>query len=131
MVDVQALSQLFSVETGVWSIAAIASVLAFRVWKVFPEFMARLNERRRDHDSASDRLQDRLAARVEKLEHRCDKLEEELAECHRERDEWRSRAVAAEAFLTGEGQARQTGQMIVSAEREADAAARGRGKRGG
>lgn len=82
----------------------------------------------KDDRSASDRLQDRLEARVVRLEQRCDAVEAELAECHRERDEWRSRAVAAEAFLSGEGQARQVGQVIVSTEREADAAAR-RGKR--
>lgn len=124
MVDAQALSQVFSVESGVWSIVAVVSVLAFRIWRVFPEVMARLNERRRDRNSAEDRHQARLEARIEKLEKRCDDLEEALAETRCERDEWKSRAVAAEAFLSGEGQARQVGQMIASTEREADAAAR-------
>lgn len=124
MVDFQALSQLLSVETGVWSLVAIAAVVAFRIWAIIPDFMAKLNERRRDRGEAGDRHQARLEARIEKLEKRCDTLEEDLVECHRERDDWRSKAIAAEAFLSGEGHARQVGQVIVSTEREADAAAR-------
>lgn len=78
----------------------------------------------KDGQTASDRLQDRLEARVDKLEKRCDHYEEELAECHRERDEWRSRAVTAEATMIGKGRADHEAQIIVSTEREADAAAR-------
>lgn len=83
-----------------------------------------LQDALKDGWSASDRLQGRLEARVAKLEERCDKVEAELAECHAERDEWRSRAIAAEATMIGKGRADQEAQIIVSTEREADAAAR-------
>ena len=124
MVDAQAVNQIFSWEVFLAIIAAINGVLAWRIWPAIPAIMGRINDRRRDHQNASDRLQDRLEGRVDKLEKRCDKLEEELAECHRERDEWMSRAVAAEATMIGKGRADQEAQIIVSTERQADAAAR-------
>lgn len=120
MVDAQALDQVFSWEVFLAVIAAINGVLAWRVWPAIPEIMGRINDRRRDHHAASERLQDRLEARVTKLEARCDAVEAELAECHRERDEWRSRAVAAEAVMLGEGEAKQKAQRFLSTEREAD-----------
>lgn len=124
MVDGQALEQVFSVEVAVWLMAMFNGVVAWRLWPVIPEIMARLNERKRDRQSVHDRLQDRLEARVVRLEQRCDAVEAELAECHRERDEWRSRAVSAEAVMLGEGEAKQKAQRFLSAEREADAAAK-------
>lgn len=119
-VDAQAASEVFSGDVALWIMAVFNGVIAFRLWPVIPEIMSRINERKRDRQSAADRLQDRLESRLEKLEHRVDATEEELAECHRERDEWRSRAVAAEAVKLGEGEARQMAQRIVSIERQAN-----------
>jgi len=124
MVDAQAVGQFLSWEVFLAIIAGVNSVVVWRFWPAIPEIMARINERRRDRQSATDRHQDRLEARIVRLEERCDAVEAELAECHRERDEWRGRAVAAEAVMIGRGEANQAAQRIVSAEREHDAAKR-------
>jgi hypothetical protein len=121
MVDVQAIGQIFSVESAAWAFVAILFVSAF---KVYPLVMERLNERHRDRQNGVGRHQDRLEARIVRLEGRCDNLENELIECHRERDEWRGRAIAAEAVMLGTGTAKQEAQRIVSTERERDAAKR-------
>lgn len=120
MVDVQAAGEVFSVEVALWLMAIFNGVIAWRFWPVIPEIMSRINERRRDRQSAADRLQDRLEARVVKLEEQRDALEAELLEAHKERDEWRSRAIASEAVMLGEGEAMQKAQRILSTERQAD-----------
>lgn len=144
MVDESALARLFSLEAGVWSIAAILMLGVWRMWNGLPAVMAQwvawrqtkltaqlarekaINEAK-DQDWA--RLRDevgRLVGRVQSLEGKCDTLESEVDACRQREGEWMRRAIEAEAALMGRGRADQEAQRIVSAERQADA--KGKGK---
>lgn len=123
--------QLFSVELGVFIIAAINLVALFKVW---PLWMARLNERRRD--VAAERNSDwghmqelhaLLAEEVKRLSDRLKAVEAENDECRqnlaRVRDELaeeRAARVNFQAYLEGRGQADQHAQLILSDERRKD-----------
>ena len=96
--------KLFSASSALWALVVMNAAALFRAW---PSIMERINERRRD--AASERAGDwsRLRDEVERLAHRVEALENKVEECERERDEWRVRAVTAEAILQGYGEARQ------------------------
>lgn len=100
-------SKIFSAATGVWTIAAMVAVALFRAW---PLIMARINERARD--KAVEEAGDWARLRDENT-----RLHALLSECQRERIEWMSRAVTAEAHLEGRGRARQEAATIVAIER--------------
>jgi hypothetical protein len=121
MVDDRALAELFSVETGVFSIAAILGLVTWRLWNGLPNVMAQWIEWRKLKAAAKADDWSRLRDEITRLDGRIDTLQRELDLCHEERDEWRSRAIAAEAVTLGRGAALQEAQRIVSTERQADA----------
>lgn len=109
------LERFFTIELAAWT----------AVMGLFAHFLRARNERLRDSvtEKASDwtRLRDeikRLDDRIDQLLHRCDHLQNEVDECRKREAEWMSRAIAAEAFQLGEGEALQAAQRILSAERE-------------
>lgn len=109
-VNAHALSEFFSLETGVWTLVCIA----FVAWlKSRPSVMQRRNERWRHEGEAAGEHWDRLHAEIKRLEE--------------SRDEWMARAIAAEAEIArrqavelGMGQARQRAQGALSADRLED-----------
>ena len=116
------LEKIFTATTGVWTLV----VLALIAWlRSRPSLVEKLNERRRD--AASERAGDfdRLRSEVTRLSERLETLEKKVKECEDDREEWRKRALVAEAelikqeaYFQGSGNARQDAQLIVSAERK-------------
>lgn len=96
-------------------------IYGLRTVKEWPNIMARRNEARRDAAAVHAGDWERLRNEVTRAHDRIDKVQGELDLCHQERDEWRSRAIAAEAVNLGRGEANQQAQRIVSTERQADA----------
>lgn len=138
MVDERALASIFSLTTGVWTIAGILALTTWRIWNGLPAVMAQwvawrqakmadklAREQAAAEAKAADwsRLRgevDRLLGRVDTLEEKCDKLEGEVDACRQREAEWMRRAIEAEAALMGRGRADQEAQLIVSAERQKD-----------
>ena len=119
-----ALGHIFSVASAAWAFVCINAVALFKMW---PAIMARINERKRDAhvEKSSDwqRLRDeikRLDARIDALLGRCDELQHEVDACRQREHEWMRRAIAAEAFQLGQGEARQDAANIVAVERIVD-----------
>lgn len=112
------LGQLFSVASAAWAFVCINAVALFKAW---PAIMERLNERRRDAHSEKSADWERLRGEINRLDGRCDHLQREVDECHRERAEWMTRAISAEAYQLGQGEARQEAANILAAERIAEA----------
>lgn len=120
--DIGWISQVFSAETGVWTLVALAVIALFKTW---PLILARINESNRD--KAAEKAGDwtRLREEVERLARRVEALERKVDECEAERDEALRRAVTAEtelirlqAYEHGRGEGLQTAQVILSSERE-------------
>jgi seryl-tRNA synthetase len=122
------IARLFNATTGVWTLVVVAISSALVAWvRSRPSLRERDNERRRD--VAAEKASDfqRLREEVARLSERVEALENKVDECEKERDDWRNRAVTAEAelirlqaFEHGYGEARQTAQTILSSERAKD-----------
>jgi hypothetical protein len=106
--------KIFSPAAGIWALVAMGAVALFKAW---PLILEKLNERRRDIEHAKEGDWSRLREEIIRLDDRCDHLQHQVDACHEREAEWMRRAISAEAFLAGEGEARQTAQRIVSAER--------------
>lgn len=76
------------------------------------------NERLRDLQTEKGGDWDRLRGEIDRLDERCDHLQTEVDECREREGEWMKRAIAAEAYQLGEGEALQKAQRIVSTERQ-------------
>jgi len=96
-------------------------IYALRTFKEWPAIMARRNEARRDTASAADALLARYENRVASLEAAEEKCRFDLTEALRRLGE-------IEGYMMGRGKASQDAQLIVSAEREIEAAKRDNGK---
>src|SRR5690349_10147490 len=105
-----------------YSVLALLAVVVIALVKVWPLILAKLIEARRDKVDEKAGDWSRLRGEIERLDGRCDHLQQEVDECHRREGEWMSRAIRAESALLGKGEVRQEAQRIVSAERQADAA---------
>jgi hypothetical protein len=105
---VEALGQFFSVQLAAW--VATMGLLA-HYWR-------RRNEPLRD--AANEKVSDwaRLRDEIVRLDARCDHLQHEVDECRKREADWMARAIAAEAYQLGEGEALQAAQRILSAERQ-------------
>lgn len=123
--DEQALAEVFSVETGVFSIAAILGLVSWRIWNGLPHVMAQWIAWRVAKDAAKGADWNRLRSEIDKLWTECRELRQAVQDCENREVEWMHRAIAAEAKLLGRGEAMQDAQRIVSAEREIDARKRG------
>jgi hypothetical protein len=122
MVDDGLLANIFSAATGVWALVLMVAVALFKTW---PLIMARINERLRDKEAEKNsewsRFQAEIARLVERVvmvEQRCDHLQHEVDECRKREADWMHRAIAAEAYQLGEGEAHQQAQRFLSAERQ-------------
>jgi hypothetical protein len=75
------------------------------------------NERRRD--DADERGGDfsRLRAEIKRLDERCDHLQREVDECREREGGWMQRAIAAEAYQAGRGQAAQDVTIFEASKR--------------
>jgi septal ring factor EnvC (AmiA/AmiB activator) len=133
------IARLFNATTGVWTlvVVAISSALVAYI-RSRPSLFEQDNERVRDaatadserrRDAAAEKANDfqRLREEVDRLSKRVEVLEDKVEECEKDRDDWRNRAVTAEAELIrlqayeyGTGEARQAAQRIVSTERTED-----------
>jgi hypothetical protein len=118
MVDDDVLGRIFNATAAAWTFVLMTAVALFKAW---PSIMGRFNERSRDVDSAKGRDWDRLRAEIVRLDERCDHLQTEVDACREREGVWMARAIAAEAYQLGKGQARQDAQVIVSTERQIDA----------
>lgn len=116
--DESVFNRIFSAAAGVWAIFAMVTIAVFKTW---PLVMARINERHRDKAAEESADHARLLTEIARLDSRCDHLQQEVDDCRRREGEWMARAIAAEAYQLGEGEALQKAQRIVSIEREADA----------
>jgi hypothetical protein len=133
MGDNDLLGKIFSAAAGVWAIFLALLVAIFKAW---PAIMGRTNERRRD--DATQKAEDwhRLRAEIDRKDVHSANQDRVLAEAdatidalRREKFEWMTRAVTAEATLLGLGQSKQEAAKIVAAERIVDAAKKnGNGK---
>lgn len=65
------------------------------------------NERLRDLQTEKGGDWDRLRGEIDRLDERCDHLQTEVDECREREGHWMSRAIAAEAYKAGRGQAAQ------------------------
>lgn len=108
--------QVTPTTVGVFSLLATALVALFKVW---PLVMAKLNEAKRDTATAADALLARYENRVASLEAAEEKCRYDLADAIRRLSE-------LEGYMMGRGEAKQEAQLIVSAERQADAVKRRR-----
>lgn len=127
--DSEILSKIFSASAGVWAIFLAVTAAIFKAW---PHIMGRSNERKRDIEAAEkadwdrrteeiERLHARLANREKVLSDRDDENDrqrQENSELRQDRDEWKGRAVTAEATLLGLGNARQREAERLAKERE-------------
>lgn len=113
--DESVFDKIFSAAAGVWTLVCMAAVALFKAW---PTIMARLNERQRDTATEKAKDWERLRGEITRLDSRCDHLQSEVDECRRREGEWMARAIAAEAYQLGKGEARQDVQRIISSERE-------------
>lgn len=71
-----------------------------------------------DHSWKSYRLV--LEGRLEKYEERIDRLEREVEECHANKRETEAQLSRLQAYVDGEGQARQVGAVIAAHDRLID-----------
>lgn len=115
MADVSGFIQAIrSPATPLWVVALVALVAIVRGW---PAIMAKVNEARRDQAGIADGLIGRFEKRVATLEQRCETLEGENIECHRNLAEAERRIAALEGYNDGQGQARQEAAGVVAIER--------------
>jgi hypothetical protein len=119
--DNDVLGKIFSAAAGVWAIFLAVVVAIFKGW---PAIMGRLNERKRDAAAAEAEDWHRLRAEIDRLhasianrERLLAESDDEKDELRREKFEWMTRAVTAEATLLGLGQSKQEAAKIVAAER--------------
>lgn len=110
-------NKVFSVASAAWTVACMVAVALFKMW---PHIMARLNERRRDAHTEKSSDWQRLRDEIGRLDTRCDHLQVEVDACREREGEWMRRAIAAEAFQIGQGEANQKAAAIVAAERILD-----------
>lgn len=109
-------------------LAAIAATLIVTVVRAWPAIMAKVNEARRDRANIRTSELERMDARMQRLEDRCEALEAAVRECEKREAEWRRRAVTAEAALQGQGEVRQAG-AVAAAEARIDEAVKAQGKK--
>lgn len=128
MADGEALSNIFSVTSGVWTIAAVLALFVVRIWNSVPALMGRWIEWRQA--KAAEKAADwtRLRDEIDRLWDECASLRKAVKECEEREGEWMHRAIAAEAALIGGGKARQEAARIVATERIADSKKRDAGK---
>jgi hypothetical protein len=100
-------------------------MFAVALFKAWPAVMERINERYRDRIAEEAGDWHRLRVEIERLDARCDHLQSEVDDCRKREGEWMHRAIAAEAYQLGEGEALQAAQRIISRERTADKKADG------
>lgn len=106
--------RLYSSTTFLAAIFAANVVALFKAW---PLIMARINERHRDKEAGKSGDWSRLRAEISRLDERCDHLQREVDECREREGEWMKRAIAAEAYQIGRGDAAQTVTIIESRKR--------------
>ena len=131
MVDWVALNSILSARNGVWTLVVLFVVGLWRGWAGLPAVMAqwvamrqaqaaekRAVEAAKEAAKAAD--WSRIRDEVDRLAGRVRLLEEQVAECERDRLHWMDRAIKAEAVLMGQGETRQQAQRIVAVERLTD-----------
>lgn len=107
--------------TPLWVVALIVSVGAFKVW---PLIMERVNERLRDREAAKASDWTRLRGEIDRIDGRCQRLEEREEECQRNLADARTRLADLEGYMMGQGEAKQAAQRALSADRMDDAKAK-------
>lgn len=122
MVDNDLLGKILSWTTAAWAALILNGVAIF---KAYPNWMARFNERRRDDAAEKASDWDRRTAEIERLHILLANREKLLSDRDDENDALRAenaqllaRSVTAEATLLGLGNARQREAERVAKERE-------------
>jgi hypothetical protein len=118
--DRLAVSQLFSTSSAAWAAVLILALFVARLWSGAPAILDKWLAWRAAKAAERTAYWDRLLKEISRLDERCDHLQSEVDECRKREGEWMQRAIAAEAFQLGEGEALQKAQRIVSAERQKD-----------
>lgn len=114
MVDERALAELFSVEAGVFSIATILGLMAWRIWNGLPNVMAQWIEWRKAKAAEKSKDWTRLRDEIDRLWAECRELRKSVQECEEREGEWMRRAIQAEAMAMGQGEARQAAAVAVA-----------------
>lgn len=109
--------RLYSATTFLAAIFAANVVALFKAW---PLIMARINERHRDKEAGKSGDWSRLRAEITRLDERCDHLQREVDECREREGEWMQRAITAEAYRLGRGQAAQDVTIFEATKRLKD-----------
>jgi hypothetical protein len=124
--DRVAVSQLFSTSSAAWTAVLILALFVARLWSGAPAILDKWLAWRAAKAAERTAYWDRLLAEIRRLDERCDHLQVEVDACREREGEWMRRAIAAEAYHIGEGEALQTAQRIVSIERQIDADKKGK-----
>lgn len=113
MVDVQAVKDLFSVESASWASFAVLCLLVARVWNGSPAMFAQWLAYKRA--KAEEK-----AAAYNQLRDHCNFLMDAEERCRTELNEVKSRLAALEGYMAGQGKASQEAAGIVAIERLRD-----------
>jgi hypothetical protein len=124
--DRLAFSQLFNTSSAAWAAVLILALFVARLWSGAPAILDKWLAWKAAKAAERTAYWDRLLKEISRLDERCDHLQGEVDECRKREGEWMQRAIAAEAYQLGEGEALQKAQRIVSAERQMDADKKGK-----
>jgi hypothetical protein len=124
--DRVAVSQLLSTTSAAWAAVLILALFVARLWSGAPAILDKWLAWRAAKAAERTAYWDRLLKEIKRLDERCDHLQSEVDACREREGEWMQRAIAAEAYQLGEGEALQKAQRIVSAERQMDADKKGK-----
>jgi len=119
--DRLAINQLLSATSAAWVAVLILALFVVRLWSGAPAVLDKWLAWRAAKAAERAAYWDRLLAEIRRLDERCDHLQREVDACREREGEWMRRAISAEAFQLGEGEALQKAQRIVSRERQIDA----------
>lgn len=99
--------ELFSLTGAAWSGIVILGLVVVRIWSGLPQVLDKWLAYRTAR--AAEKVSDwkRIRDEVQRLHEWCAQLQQEVNECHEQKNEWMSRAIAAEAQQIGRGEARQ------------------------
>ncbi len=114
MSDGTLLQWITSAAPPMYALALGCAILAVRFW---PLWKQRLTEARTAEDAIVGNQWRRFQEEIDRLAARVARLEQDVEDCHRERDEERRGRLEAEAILMGQGKARQEAAEIVARER--------------
>lgn len=115
--DRLAINQLLSTTSAAWVAVLILALFVVRLWSGAPAVLDKWLAWRAAKAAERAAYWDRLLAEIKRLDERCDHLQSEVDACREREGEWMQRAIAAEAYQAGRGQAAQDVTIYEAAKR--------------